>query len=217
MDGPDHLEQQLDDGGCQPEGQLVDDEELRLGDEGHAERELLLLATGEVAGELVPALLQPGEGREHLVDAGLDVLGVLLGEEPRAGLEVLLHRESGEHGLATGDLDDAGLGRLHGIGVGDVAAVEEDGAADGVDEAADGLEQGGFAGAVGAEQRDDLVLLHLDVDAEQDLDSVVLDVDALADEKGPVGPAGGECLAEGGAGGHGHGCLLVVLHHRALG
>ena len=43
--------------------------------------------------------------------------------------------EGGEHGLAARHLDDAHLGGLHGVGVGDVAAVEVDRAADGVDEA----------------------------------------------------------------------------------
>ena len=44
-----------DDRGCQAEGQLVDHQQLGLGDERHGQAEHLLLATGQVAGELVTA------------------------------------------------------------------------------------------------------------------------------------------------------------------
>ena len=66
---------------------------------------------------------------------------------------------------------------LHRVGVGDVAAVEEDRPADRVDQPADRLEQRRLAGAVGAEQRDDLALADLDVDAEQHLHPVVRHVE----------------------------------------
>ena len=49
--------------------------------------------------------------------------------------------------------------------------------------AADGAQQRRLAGAVGAEQRDDLALLDVEVDAEQHLHAVVLDVDVAADEQ----------------------------------
>ena len=58
-------EQLLDDRRGQAEGQLVDDEQLRLGDEGHRQRQHLLLAAREVAGHLVDALLEAREDLEH--------------------------------------------------------------------------------------------------------------------------------------------------------
>ena len=53
-------------------------------------------------------------------------------------------------------------------------------------DAADGLEQRRLAGAVGAEQGDDLALPHLEVDAEEHLHLVVGDVDAAAQSSGPL-------------------------------
>ena len=64
----------------------------------------------------------------------------------------------------------------------DVAAVEDDRAAVGLDDAADRLQQRALAGAVRAEQRDDLALLDVEVDVEQHLPVVVAGVDA-ADEQ----------------------------------
>ena len=63
---------------------------------------------------------------------------------------------------------------------GDVLALERDRSGRGCLQAADGLEQRRLAGAVGAEQGDDLAPLHLEVDAEEDLHRAVADVDALA-------------------------------------
>jgi len=56
VDGAHDLEQLLDDDRRQTEAELVDHEQSRPGDEGLAEREHLLLATGQVAGLLVPAV-----------------------------------------------------------------------------------------------------------------------------------------------------------------
>jgi hypothetical protein len=58
--------------------------------------------------------------------------------------------------LPPGTSDDAQGGGVGASSVGDVLAVEDDGAPLGVDQAGDGLEQGGLAGAVGAEQGHDL-------------------------------------------------------------
>jgi len=99
-------------------------------------------------------------------------------------LEVLGDRERREHGSAAGHLDDARLGRLDRVDAGDVAPVEVHAAADRLHQTGDGLEEGRLAGAVGAEQGDDLVLLDVEVDAEQHLDLVVGDLDGRAGEEG---------------------------------
>ena len=57
------LDELADDGRRQAERELVDEQQLRVGDERLADGEHLLLAAGEVAGELVDAL---GEAREQL-------------------------------------------------------------------------------------------------------------------------------------------------------
>ena len=75
-------------------------------------------------------------------------------------------------------MHDPEPGAGHGVGVGDVAPVEGDGARRRVDQAGDGLEEGRLAGAVGAEDGDHLAFLHLEVDAEQDLHTAVAGVDA---------------------------------------
>ena len=61
-------------------------------------------------------------------------------------------------------------------------AVQPDRAAADLDQAAGALQQGRLAGAVRAEQRDDLALVHLEVDAEEDLHRAVGDLDLLARE-----------------------------------
>ena len=59
-----------DDRGREAERELVDQHHLRLGDERHGERELLLFAAGQVAGELAAALAEDREHLEHLVGRG---------------------------------------------------------------------------------------------------------------------------------------------------
>ena len=113
VDRAHHVEQLLDDRRRQAERQLVDDQQLRLGDERHAEREQLLLAAGQVAGQLVPPLAQPREAVEHLLDAGL---------RPRPGprrrtasvpaLKCSATVSVGKTALPPGHLDDAQLGRV---------------------------------------------------------------------------------------------------------
>ena len=132
LDAAHDAEQLLDDRRRQAERQLVDHEQLRLGDERHAERQHLLLAAGEVAGHLVEALPQARERLEHVLGRLGQVLGVAA-VEPAGGAQVLGDGERREHRLAAGHLDDAEPRGLLRVGVGDVAAVEEDGAADRVD------------------------------------------------------------------------------------
>ena len=62
---------------------------------------------------------------------------------------------------------------------GDVGAVEHDTARVRSDEAADGVQRGRLAAAVGAEHRHHLALRHLVVDPAQDLLGAVGDVQAL--------------------------------------
>ena len=70
--------------------------------------------------------------------------------------------------------------------MGDVAPVEDDGSALGLGDPADGVEQRRLAGTVGAEQRHDLALVDLHVDAEEHLHVAVGHLD-VADEQ-ELGP-----------------------------
>ena len=66
---------------------------------------------------------------------------------------------------------------------GDVDAIEDNGAGARARRAADGHHQGGLAGAVGADQRDDLAFLDVDVDALEGLDLAVEGLHAADSEK----------------------------------
>ena len=66
VDLVDDLEQPGDDGGREPERQLVDHQQLGSGHQRAAEGQHLLLATRQVAGQLAGPLGQDGEQLEHL-------------------------------------------------------------------------------------------------------------------------------------------------------
>src|SRR6202008_4997207 len=65
-------------------------------------------------------------------------------------------------------------------GPGDVVPVEEHLAGTGVDETGHRLQERRLAGAVGAEEGDDLAFVDLEVDTEEDLHRPVGDVESLA-------------------------------------
>ena len=183
------VDQAVDDGGRQAERQLVDAEQLGAGDEGHGQRQLLLLAAREVAGQLVVPLAQDGEHGDGLVDEAAG--GVLVvAQHPARQPQVLGHRQRGEHALAARHERQAESGDLLGGQPGDVAPVERDATLAGGQQAGDRLQQGRLAGAVGAEQGEQLVALDVDVDAEQHLQRPVRRLDALAGQQ-----VGAEALA----------------------
>ena len=146
-------------GDVHPGGRLVEDEQLGVGQQGHGEPEPLLLAAGALVDPPVADVRDTGP-LHHPVDG--DVV-----DEERAGqLE----------GLADADVLEQ-PGRLHDGGdeaVRDGAprALPEhgDGAGGGVGEAEDHVDRRGLAGAVGAEERDDLPLPDLQVDAADGVD-----------------------------------------------
>ena len=158
-DLPHQRQEALDDHRGQAEGELVDHEQLGAGDERHAQGEHLLLAAGQVAGGLVASLAQDREELDGAGPGGLGALRVVLAPQPAGQAQVLVHGEGREDARPAGHLHDAPGGDLVRRGVGDVGPVEDDRAAVGLDHAADGLQQGGLAGAVGAEQGHDLALV----------------------------------------------------------
>ena len=95
--------------------------------------------------------------------------------------QVLGHGEGGEHALAAGHQRDAAVGGDVGRR-GSVTSSPLNSHRAGLrpHEAADALEERRLAGAVGAEQGDDLAGRHVEVDVEQDLHRAVGHVDAAA-------------------------------------
>src|SRR4051812_45248918 len=65
-DRRERLEDDVDDGGSETERRLVEEQHIRLGDEGACDRELLLLTAGERPRVPPPELL---DDREEAVDA----------------------------------------------------------------------------------------------------------------------------------------------------
>src|SRR5215468_6238036 len=153
---------------------LVEEQDLRVEGQGPAELDALLQAVGQGAGGPAPEVLDPQE-----IDDVFDALAVLdlflLGEPPvgegtqHAGLHVYVAAEQeiveDGHAPEEGDVlegaGDAELGDLAGGQVGDVAALADDPAGVGVVEAADHVEDGRLAGAVGPDDREDFALLGL--------------------------------------------------------
>src|SRR5690606_18701804 len=88
-----------------------------------------------------------------------------------AHLHVLEHRQVREQTHVLECAGDAGLGDLRRGVPGDVDAVEDDLAFVGREDARDHVEQGRLPGAVGADDRDDLALLHGEVDTSDGLDA----------------------------------------------
>ncbi len=119
-------------------------------------------------------------------EVGVDLLQVLAQANAKraarvaAGEQVLLDREVLEAVAAFHHLADAALHECRRIEAVDALALVQDLAFGdvatlGAQQVGDRLQRGGLAGAVGAEQRDDLTLLHLERHAAQHEDHVVVD------------------------------------------
>src|SRR5581483_6543012 len=126
-----------------------------------------LLAAAQGAGGLRTTLGEPRKQR-------IDVLEVLLLARPgvpwrRAHLEVLENGEVGEDLAAFGDMADARLAHAMARPAGDVLAVEYHAPARRPLDAMDGADQRALAGAVGADDGDDLARVDAERDAGQRL------------------------------------------------
>ena len=147
--------------------------------QGHGQGQHLLLAAGEVAGLLVGPVIEDREELDHPL-LGLVDGPVVLADHPGAEPQVLVDGQGREDAPATGHQGQAHLGDGLGRFARDGPAAELDRAAADPDQARGPLEQGRLAGPVGAEQGHDLALVHVEVDAEEDLHRAVGDLDLLA-------------------------------------
>ncbi len=176
--------------GGQPEARLVEEEIARRGHQGSPHRQHLLLATGEVAGGEPATVL---EHREQVEDPA-EVVAHARACGVGAGAQVVLDAELDEHPSALEHLPDAvphdalGRGPVQRLVVegdralGDLAVVD-------VEQPGESAQQGGLAGAVGAEHRDDLVVGDLEAHPAQREHHVVVDDFEVA--RGQHAPPGG--------------------------
>src|SRR4051812_45999708 len=180
VDLADDLVDAVDDDRREPERRLVEEQELRLRHDRAPDREHLLLAAGHRPALLALALLQAREQRVHAVQVLADALRVPARE--RAHLEVLEDRHAREDPPALGRLRDADLGDGVARQPLDLGAVEDDAAHPRRHDARDRAQRRRLAGAVRADERDDLAFVDLERDALERLDRAVERVDVLDDE-----------------------------------
>ena len=152
---------------------FIQHEEFRAAHEGAADGEHLLFAAGEGAGYLLHAFLEAREGGEDGVHFGTDLFFVA--HEVGAHFEIFEDAEVGEHHAAFGHMGEAASDNFMGRQASDVFAFVQDFAGLGFEQAGDGLEGGGLAGAVGADEGDDAAGRDGQGDAVQRVDGTVTD------------------------------------------
>jgi hypothetical protein len=133
-------------GGVEAARRFVEEEDIGLGNEGASDGAALFLAAGELAG-VAAGEIGEAEAIEEFGDAAA---AFETGEGLRAEGEVLAQGHVGEEGVVLEDVTaGAALGREvdAGFGVKEDAIAEDDAAAVRGDEAGDGIEREGFAGA----------------------------------------------------------------------
>ena len=170
------LNELLDDDRGEAEGQLVDHEHRGIVQHGDRQREHLLLPTGERVSPLAAAIRQGGEELVDPVRPPPELVAIGAVDEA-AHLEVLRHGHRAEDALAARQEMDAEPRTLLGRGVGDVPTVEADRATRRDLQAGGDVQRRRLPGPVGPEEREHLAPLHLEVDAEEDLDVPVAEVD----------------------------------------
>ncbi|MGY3367647.1 hypothetical protein ACVWZL_004772 [Bradyrhizobium sp. GM2.4] len=155
---------------------FVHQDHLRARHQRAADREHLLLAAGKITSQS-GALLQAREIVEDHVEIGAN-LAVPASEG--AELEIFQRGHVGDDAPALHHLEDAAANDLVGIDAVDALAPEQDLAARdfavlGLEQPGDRLQRRRLAGAVGAEQRHDRALGHVEAETAQHQDDVVID------------------------------------------
>src|SRR5262245_124352 len=160
VDGTDRLEDALHDERRQAERRLVEAEEPRLRHHGASQRQHLLLAAGKCASVLARALAQAREHGEDPLHQPAQPDRVMAMPEA-AEFEVLTHAQGWKHAPALGNERNAEPDPLVGCQADDVAAIKYDGSGARRERPGDRAQRGGLAGAVGADQSDDLALVDM--------------------------------------------------------
>jgi hypothetical protein len=164
----------------QAQRQLVDQHVARLGDQGLGQHDHLLLAAGQGPGQRGQALAELGEQLQDLLAAGL---GLLTGQGVAGHAQVVLDGQVGQQAAAFGDDRDARAADPFRAPAGEVRLVQEDRPGLGLQDAADGQDQGGLARAVRAEEGGDLAGRDLDRDLLDDRATAALDGEVVEPER----------------------------------
>ena len=172
IDLPDDLEDIPHDEGGQSQGGLIHHHQLGTAHQGAGHGQHLLLAAGKGPGQLPVALLQAGE---QLI-APLDIVIQLIMTQVGADLHILQHRHIGENPPALRHQGNAPLDDLIAGLAQQLLAIVGDGPGLGLNLAGDGAQRGGFAGAIGAHQRNDAAIRHLKGDILYGADPAVIDL-----------------------------------------
>src|SRR5712692_4776077 len=154
----DLLAEGLDDDGGQPLRRLVEEEDARTAHERARDGEHLLLPAREASPS---PRRHPPEGGEMLIDT-IDAPPT---RPPGTDQEILLHAEIAEDAPVFRHPAHAQSGDLVGRQPPQLSAIEAQRTADDIHPAHGGLERGGLAGAIAAEERHHLALARLERDA----------------------------------------------------
>ena len=172
----DDVKDLLHQNGGQAHGGLVQHQQLGVGHQCPAHGQHLLLAAGEGTGHLLAAFFQAGELFKDPLHIGVDVAAPA-GESTH--VQIFLHRHLEEDPPSLGDQGQSlGNNLMAGYMV-QRLAHELDMAGLAVEQAGNGVQSGGLAGAVGTDQGHDLALIDLKGDALDGVDAAVIDVDIV--------------------------------------
>ncbi len=164
----------LDDDRREALGRFVEHQKSRAGPQDARNGQHLLLAAGQLAAAARQPLAQVGKEREDALHAHRARLG-----DRRRQKQILLDRERGEYGPLLGTERDAMPGDAVDREADELLAVEHDRTHSLADDAHDRLQRRRLAGSVSSEQRHDLALPHVEIDAVQNVRFVVPGLQAL--------------------------------------
>ena len=180
-DRADRRDQAVDHDRGEPERQLVDDHEARMGDERLGEHDHLLLAAGQRARRVVEALLELGEQLERALAAGVGLGRSAACRSRRAGSRPTV--SSGSSRRPSGTIAMPAPRIRSGRRPAKSASSSSTLPADRLEDPADRQHQAGLAGAVGAEQRGHLAGRDLERHLAHDVAPAARDGQALAGDE----------------------------------
>src|SRR5207245_6765128 len=167
----------------EPQRRLVQQEQLGPGHQRPRDREHLLLASGERSGHLPLALAQDGKEGEPALHVLLDP--VLVAAQERTQLKILPQGEVGEDPAPLRRVGKAALDQLVRLHPRDRLLAVEDASSGRLQETGDRPQRGRLAGAVRADEGDDLAFAHFARDASQRVDGAVVHVEAIEAQERP--------------------------------
>jgi hypothetical protein len=121
-------------------------------------RQHLLLAARQCASHLCAAIIENREAVEELSHVGLDLARIAA--QVAAHLQILDHRHVRKDASSFRTMGDAELQNAARGGASDILALEDKPARSGRDKPGDRLQRCRFAGAVGADQRDEFASMN---------------------------------------------------------